>query len=173
MYEVDDKDQVVTLEGVPQSSIGAPLPMIIAKEGRVVLAYYMESTEPFDGKTVRILDHKGSNEPIAIVRLECIAHMSGPPNDEAFRGHPLASRGLQPYRSFRIESSSWIRKLERMNRVHEHHKPERFHMLQHLVLAFHDSTFECICKGFDVRTEHGSTLDVIPSMMALLLEERR
>jgi hypothetical protein len=172
MYEVDEKDRVVTLEGVPQSSVGAPLPLIIANEGRVVLAYYMESTEPWDGTTVRVVDQEGSEEPIALVRLECAAHMFGPPNDEAFSGHPLASRGLQPYRAFRIEGSSWIRKLERMNRVHEHHKPERFHALQHLVFAFHDSTFECICKQFDVRTEHGAILDVIPAMIALLLEKQ-
>jgi hypothetical protein len=118
------------------------------------------------------VDQEGSEEPIALVRLECAAHMFGPPNDEAFSGHPLASRGLQPYRAFRIEDSSWIRKLEGMNRVHEHHKLERFHALQHLVFAFHDSTFECICKQFDVRTEHGAILDVIPAMIALLLEKQ-
>lgn len=60
-----------------------------------------------------------------------------------------------------------------MNRVHEHHKLERFRDLQHLVFAFRDSTFECICKEFDVRTEHGSILDVTPAMIALLFEKQK
>lgn len=63
--------------------------MIIADERRVVLAYRVQSAEISDGKTVRIDDPEGK-EPIALVRLESHAHMFGPPNDEAFRGHPLA-----------------------------------------------------------------------------------
>jgi len=59
-----------------------------------------------------------------------------------------------------------------MNRVHKLHKPERFRALQHLVFAFHDSTFECVCKEFDVRTEHGAILDAVPGMAALLSERR-
>jgi hypothetical protein len=153
MYQVDEKDHVVTLEGIPQSSVGAPLPLILANEGRIVLAYYMESTDPsWDGTTVRVVDQERSSEPIALIRLETFAHMFGPPNDEAFGGHPLASRGLHPYGAFHVENSSWIRGLERMNRVHEHHRPERFARFRHLVFAFHDSTFECVCRGFDVRT---------------------
>lgn len=172
MYEVDEEDRVVALEGIPQSSIGAPMPLIIANEGRVVLTYYIATSDPsWDGESIRIVDQAQSNEPIAVVRLECIAHMFGPPNDEAFSGHPLASRGLRPYAAFRIENSSWIRKLERMNRVHVHHKPERFQALQHLVFAFHDSTFECICKRFDVRTEQGAALDVMPAMAGLLFDK--
>jgi hypothetical protein len=38
----------------------------------------------------------------------CYAHLFGPPNDEAFSGHPLASRGLQPYRITEVKHSSWI-----------------------------------------------------------------
>jgi len=173
MYEVDDKDRVVTLEGIPPSSVGAPLlPLIIANEHRVVLAYYIESTDPsWNGETVRIVDQELSNEPIALVRFQHIAQMFGPPNDEAFNGHPLASRGLHPYGAFRIEGSSWIRMLEKMNRVHQHHRPERFEEFQHLVFAFHDSTFECVCRDFDVRRKYGSLLDATPTMLALLFEK--
>lgn len=186
MYEVDEQDRVVTLEGIPQSSVGAPLPLMIANDSpawsrimspapcqRVVLAYYLDTADPsWDGQTVRVLDQEQSDEPIAIVRLDCIAHMFGPPNDEAFSGHPLASRGLHPYGAFRIEGSSWIRKLERMNRVHPYHRPEHFEQLHHFVFAFHDSTFECVCcEDFDVRIEHGSVLGATPAMLALLFEK--
>ena len=39
MYEVDENDRVVALEGIPPSSAGAPEPVIIADERRVILAY--------------------------------------------------------------------------------------------------------------------------------------
>ena len=76
------------------------------------------------------------------------AHMFGPPNDEAFSGHPLASRGVAPYRVFEVDNSSWLKSLERMNSVHPHHRSEQFAGYKHYIFAFHDSTFECIAKSF-------------------------
>jgi hypothetical protein len=173
MYEVDERDRVVELKDVPQSSIGAPIPRLVAHESRVVLAYYLEERdEGWDGSTVRIVSEDSEGEAIGIVRFNgCLVHMFGPPNDEAFRGHPLANRGLHPYAAFRIEDSSWIRRLERMNSVHSQHRPERFWKLQHIVFAFHDSTFECLCRGFDIRTTRGSIVGVMPEMIRLLRRE--
>lgn len=170
MYEVDEKDVVRELAGVPQSSVGAPIPFMIADEHRVVLAYYLEEMSPdWDGQSIRIVGPSGSAEPLAIIRFSiCYAHMFGPPNDEAFDGHPLASRGLEPYGAYEIEHSSWIRRLERMNSVHSRHRPEIFWKMRHLVLAFHDSTFECVCDGFDVRLSRGSIRSVVPEMVKLL-----
>ena len=85
------------------------------------------------------------------------AHMFGPPNDEAFEGHPLAARGLASYAVYEVRRSSWLRRLERMNAVHWNHRPERFlARLRHFVFAFHDATFECIAEGF---TFEGSCVD--------------
>jgi hypothetical protein len=170
MYKVDERDRVVALENVPQASVGAPIPLVLADERRVVLAYYMQDRPPeWDGKTVRVVGPTDNDEDVAIIRFNlCSVHLFGPPNDEAFAGHPLAARGLRPYRAFRIEESSWIRQLERMNSVHPHHRPERFWSRQHLVFAFHDSTFECVCNGFDVNTTRGSISEVIPEMVRVL-----
>lgn len=170
MYEVDGKDRVVELMNVPRSSVGAPIPWVLAKEGQVVIAYYVERRDPnWDGTTVRMVSETSDGEPIAIVRFNRVAaHMFGPPNDEAFQGHPLASHGLQPYRVFCIENSSWIRKLERMNSVHRQHRPERYVDLQHLIFAFHDSTFECVCKSFTVTQTSGSIVGNVPEMVRIL-----
>lgn len=170
MYEVDNRDEVQELAGVPQSSIGAPIPFLISDEHRVVLAYYVEERDPeWDGQTVRVIGPTSASEPLAIARFErCYAHMFGPPNDEAFSGHPLASRGLGPYGAYEVLRSSWIRRLERMNSVHERHRPEDFWKLRHLIFAFHDSTFECVCEAFDVRVSHGSVATTVPEMVKLL-----
>src|SRR5262245_11429626 len=104
MYEVDGRDRVTELAGVPQSSVGAPLPVVIGDEHRTVLAYLVQETESgWDGTTVRIVGPSDAGEPIAIVRFTpCYAHMFGPPNDEAFKGHPLAARGLHPNGAFEV-----------------------------------------------------------------------
>ncbi len=173
MYQVDSRDRVVPLEDVPQSSVGAPIPFVMADEHRVVLAYYVENRPPqWDGSEIRLVGPTSSDEPIAIIRFSgCRAHMSGPPNNEAFAGHPLASRGLHPYGTFLIQDSSWIRKLESMNSIHRSHRPDSFRSLRHLVFAFHDSTFECICNGFDSLIAQGSIPSVIPRMAELLWQD--
>jgi hypothetical protein len=87
--------------------------------------------------------------------------MFGPPNDEAFSGHPLAPKGLAPYRVFEIDDSSWLRTLERMNSVHPYHRSEHFAVYKHFVFAFHDSTFECIAKQFSHFERRGSIWSVL------------
>jgi hypothetical protein len=144
---------------------------VLADEHRVVLAYYLQETPAdWDGSTAREVSPVDSDEPIAIVRFDrCTAHLFGPPNDEAFDGHPLAARGLKPYSAFEVIDSSWIRTLERMNSVHPNHNAERFLSGQrHLIFAFHDSTFECICRDLRFEFARGALRSVIPRMVELL-----
>lgn len=109
------------------------------------------------------------DEPIAVVEFEGpAAHIFGPPNDEAFEGHPLAERGLEPYSACVVEGSSWISALERMNSVHPSHRPEPFWKLTHYVFAFHDSTFECVASGISVSLHRGSLRGVVAETAARL-----
>ncbi|MGH3023450.1 MAG: hypothetical protein ACRDNI_07325 [Gaiellaceae bacterium] len=163
------RDEVVQIEDVPQSSIGAPLPVLLSDEQRVVLAYLLEEPDPsWDGTEVRVVDQQ-SEGAIAIVTFDGYAsYRFGMPNDEAFHGHPLASRGLGPYRVFEVRRSSWVRELERMNSVHPQHRPEDFDALKHFVFAFHDSTFECAARAFEIEIVRGTLEGVLPRMQELL-----
>jgi hypothetical protein len=157
MYTIDARDQVKELADVPQSSVGAPLPLILAAEGKLVVAYLVEAREPgWDGSSVRVVTQADEDELAARVEfVRPYAHQFGPPNDEAFSGHPLASRGLHPYGAFEVLQSSWIRALERMNAIHPQHRPDHFSAYRHFILAFHDSTFECVAQGYTVETGYG------------------
>ena len=162
MYPVDEKDKVVKLTMVPKSSPGSPLPIVVSNEGKTVLSYLIHEEPNWDDP--RPEDFVWT-EQVAIVEFNrCHAHMFGAPNDEAFSGHPLAKKGLEPYGAYEIGSSSWIRQLERMNSVHPYHKPERFWERHHYIFAFHDSTFECVANEFFVTTTHGSMESILPMM---------
>jgi hypothetical protein len=151
MYTVDQRDRVVELRDVPQSDVGAPCPLVLANEGKVVVVYHRSNVPPgWDGTTVNVLGPNSAGEPAAIVRFDWVtASMFGPPNDEAFAGHPLASRGLRPYGAFEVLDSSWVRRLERMNSVHPQHRPEGYADRRHFVLTFHDSVFECVARSYE------------------------
>lgn len=148
MYVVDGDDRVHELRDLPQSSVGSPCPVVIATEHVVVVAYVIEEGAAIDASAVRALGPQEIAEVYAVVTFPAHAHMLGPPNDEAFRGHPLSERGLQPCGAFEVLNSSWVRALERMNRVHPRHQPERYSHRRHFVLSFHDSTFECVADRY-------------------------
>ena len=136
MYPVDERDQVVEIHGLPQSDVGAPDPIVVADERRLLLAYLLaEPGQPDFGRPERW----------AVVEVEgCRAHFFGPPNDEALHGHPLYDRGLTPYGVFEVRDSSWIRLMETRNRVHDRHDPSGYARLVHFIFTFHDSVFECV-----------------------------
>ena len=136
-----------------------------------VLAYYIEDVDPgWDGSSVRVVGPTEAGEPIALVRFEpCYAQMFGPPNDEAFSGHPLASRGLRPYGAYEVTQSSWIRRHEKIELrsppAPARHVPQAENLS---IFTFHDSTFECVCDRFDVTLARGSIESVVPEMVKRL-----
>jgi hypothetical protein len=157
MYTVSNLDSVRELNSIPQSSVGAPCPVVVANDHRLLLAYYLEYREK----------DRGELDGCGLVEFERpYASMFGPPNDEAFSGHPLASRGLRPYGVFEVDHSSWLTTLERMNAVHPYHDSKSFQQLKHYIFTFHDSTFECIAKGFGFSEHRGDPWDVLAKATA-------
>lgn len=173
MYIPDNKDTLEELKVLPKSSIGAPCPLVMTDEHKTFLAYILQDQSPnWDGTSVRVID---SDSVCSITIVECVrryAMMFGPPNDEAFDGHPLCSRGLRPYAAFEVRNSSWIRALEQMNRVHDCHDPKLFlSTKRHFILAFHDSTFECVARDIRVVEVFQGTMKMAASKLKELIEQ--
>jgi hypothetical protein len=85
-------------------------------------------------------------------------HLFGPPDDAAIAGHPLSSRGLACCHVYRVERSSLVRGLQKMNSTHPTEDDagqdgKSFENLNHSIFTFHDSTFECIAESFEAVTE--------------------
>ena len=156
MYVVDGDDRVIELSDVPQSSVGSPWPVVVATEHGVAIGYESEELTALELTAVRRLGPQDRAEVSAIISFPAYAHLFGPPNDEAFGGHPLFARGLRPYGAFEVLNSSWVRALERMNRVHPNHQRERHLRRRHFVLSFHDSTFECVADRYEPHLVSGT-----------------
>lgn len=137
MYAIDERDTVVPIAIAPPHETGAPTPIVFADDGSVLLAY--RTAQP--DEEWAIIEFPGAS-----------AHYFGSPNDETLNGHPLHERGLGFYGIFEVRDSSWIRTLERMNRVHPQHDPRRFAALRHFVFTFHDRCFECVAQGLKLVT---------------------
>ncbi len=170
MYSIDARDTVNPFPAAPQCSAGAPCPLVLADDDRVLVAYYSEPPATASPPTAPLeVAPTTSDLPVAIaVFASPLAHLLGPPNDEALSGHPLTSRGLHAYGSFEVLHSSWIRALERMNAVHPNHRPEAFSGYRHFVFTFHDSTFECIARDISFHAHPGPLHSALPRMLMLL-----
>ena len=170
MYAVDERDSVTEINDVPAPDIGAPIPVVVADEHSVLLAYIVSEPDPkWDGTFVSVVGKESAGMPIAIIEFDWpYAHFFGPPNDEAFEGHPLASRGLSPYAVFEIGQSSWIRRLVQMNSVHPHHRADAYADLRHFIFAFHDSTFECVARGFKYAVRKGTISTALTEMASMV-----
>jgi hypothetical protein len=169
MYTIDENDILEKIEDLPQSSIGAPIPMICCDEHTLYLAYYIQNTpDNWDGTIVKVVGPDTNDEMVSLVKFElCYSHMFGPPNDEAYTGHPLADRGLEPYSIFEVKNSSWIRQAAQRNSVHPYHKPDYFFKgKRHFLFFFHDTTFECIAKSMTYEIQQGSVKQVIANAIA-------
>ena len=169
MYQVRD-DVVLKVGTAPRPDHGAPLPAVVSDEWHLLLAYIVEVPDPrWDGTYVNVVSPDSPDRAIAIVGFQnAVCHLFGPPNDEAFAGHPLAARGLRPYTVSEVVKSSWIQDLERMNAVHPRHRPGYLNGCHHYIFAFHDSTFECVAEGFTVQMHRGSMRSAVSLMVARL-----
>jgi hypothetical protein len=145
MYTDDPNSRLEEITTVPQSNVGCPSPQILAHEGGLLLAYLIQSKPPFWGPGAQ-------PDTYALIRFVWPqAHLFGPPNDEAMNGHPLYVKGLHAYSCYQVFNSPWIRIMEQRNSVHPAHRPESFKDLVHYIFTFHDSTFECVAKSFEVK----------------------
>ena len=125
--------QLVEASDIPAPDIGAPIPVVVAREDAVIVAYASRA---------------GGYEGVHFRGLYALQF--GPPNDEAISGHPLASAGLNAYGRYVVQGSPWIHTLEQMNSVHPQHRPGFLSQHRHFIIAFHDTLFECVAQSFEV-----------------------
>lgn len=161
------EEYAVTIDFPVRWSAGAPLPHVLANDWCVFVIFYVAVTDPnWDGTYVKVVQPDDrTTETLAVVefqRPECIKF--GSPNDEVFHGHPLYGKGMEPYRAQIIENSKWISEIEAINKVHDNYDSEHWRKLKHYVLWFHDTTFECLARRYEVEVfqeSMGSLMDKV------------
>jgi len=131
---------------------GAPVPHLLTNGYRTFLLFYLPDDYSEDGRT----------ESVALVQFHrCMSSKLGDPNEEVFHGHPLNGKGLEPYTAQIVRNSRWIKELESINKVHSQYNQELWRSLNHYILWFHDDTFECIAKSYEVEVFQKSMDEVL------------
>jgi len=131
---------------------GAPMPHLLTNGNRTFLLFYLPDDYSEDGRT----------ESVALVQFHrCLSSKLGDPNEEVFHGHPLNGKGLEPYTVQIVRNSRWIKELESINKVHSQYNQELWRSLDHYILWFHDDTFECVPRSYEVEVFQKSMDEVL------------
>lgn len=147
-YPSDPKAKLFELEDFPQMEPGSPSPIVVRDE-------YVGTFVAYDIRS----DLAAEGGEVCLVLFEGVtATYWGAPNEEALHGHPLYKNGLKWYAGFEVSNSPWVASLEKMNRVHSHHRPSMYASCRHFVITFHDSTFECVADGYKIERRPGYAL---------------
>ena len=147
---IGDNEVAIWIEDVPECLRRAPCPMLIAREGRVNLAYFFQYEPPagWDGQRARVIREDTEDLDCCILSFIGVTeHVFYQGGGDA-RGHPLEDKGLEPYSLYRIENSRWG--WSRAGRTH-------------FIFMFHDSTFECVAESYVCKTARSSVSKLIRS----------
>jgi hypothetical protein len=123
MPDAADLERVVRI-AIPEPDTVNPLPIVLAKDGTVVLSYMAFLA--------------GRDAHILVTFHVAFAHRFGPPDRRSLASHPLASRGLKADGAFEVKDSSWAHALGGKGR--------------HYVFTFRDGVFECLAEGYGSET---------------------
>jgi hypothetical protein len=150
--------------------VGAPLPFLLCNDYRTFLTFYVSEPGPnWDGTYVNVV-HPASTEAVSLCLVtfkHCASAKLGHPNDEAQCGHPLAGRGLESYRAQIVKNSPWLKEVAKTNSAHPGDRPDMWTSLNHYVFWFHDSTFECLAKSYEVEVSS----ETMPNLLRRVQEK--
>ena len=153
--------------------VGAPLPFLLCNDYRAFLTFYVREPDPnWDGTYVKVVD-PASTEAVSLCLVtfkNCASAKLGHPNDEAQHGHPLAGRGLRGYTAQIVKNSPWLKEVAKTNSVHPGDRPEMWTSLNHYVFWFHDSTFECLAKSYEVEVSSETMPELLRRVQDKILE---
>lgn len=124
MYDIDSRDRVVPLDLAPSPDQGDPLPVVLAKDGSVILSYVA-------GRELTVI----ATFPFLS------AVLFGEPRAKWLKKHPLAERGLEAHGAFEVKDSSWARAIEARDGTGRK---------KHFIFTFRDSAFECVAADIGV-----------------------
>jgi hypothetical protein len=119
---------------------GAPLPMLIADERHGVLVF-------------RAVSDASNDDRSCVFEFVADIVKFGYPSDESLSSHRLYEKGLKFYSAGEVHDSTWIEELYSQEDQHNT-------QLRHVIVSFHDSTFECIARKVRFTVVAGDTASV-------------
>lgn len=150
MLYTPNKDDTVHLEkGIPPPDGGAPLPFVVSTEDRLLLAYYRGFEFNNEDNVPVIVDQSTEGSIVVVDFQRPMSYFSVPLSDETLVAHPLAYHGLIGYGVYRVDNSSWIRRLVSAQYVHPRPRPQAYDDSKHYIFVFHDSVLECVADGLE------------------------
>ena len=152
------QDFAVELEIGCVPELAVPAPLLFQNDNRLIFTFCATRIRP-----------DGSREDAgrAIVKVgSCLATKFGYPNDEAYHGHPLYTRGFSGTAVYEVHNSQWIGEIAEQNRVRFPDSDAKAWGYRHFIFPFHDSSLEILGKNLEVSVTQDSFAVTLKRMTA-------
>ncbi len=156
---------LIEFRGLFEMDTGAASPTVLSNENELFVIFYGDSRRqsdfPQEWNTVY-------DTGVFVLKFtNCLKHTFGMPGDETFRGYRYYAVGMRPYSFYELNVPDWIEELQAIDRAHPRFNPDKWPQYKHYIITFHDSMFECVAQGFEIREENAS----LYSQVGVLLNE--
>ena len=129
---------------------GAPLATIISNEYKLFL-FYLYDLNFVDSPSNDPNEILGKDKGVANLSFKnYLVYKFGNPNAEAIGSHPYYHLGLDYYKIYQLHNSDWLVDIESRNKIHPFHDSNLYKKINHYIIAFEDSTFECLAEAADL-----------------------
>lgn len=161
MYVANGNEELVEPSGIPHPIGGAPNPLIVSDEHKMILGYYTADEnavvreEDFEKPVMVGMDSE--LQPCCLLRASYWKYVFGPPGMDKQDLHPLHTLGLEYCRVQEVRRSQWIKDEGPPSGYSKHARKAQTWI--HLVITFHDSTFEGLLSDIEVEIVERSVLD--------------
>ncbi len=148
-YVANGRERLIRRADLPQPLPGAPSPLFVGDEHRVLLAYFAKDDDDVcDSEGVvepQLIEPNAVDQLVAVCAMDYYAVQSEPFHWESLERHPLRDKGLRLCSVFELKASSWNAELAPPDKGLLN--PRKFERWKHMMFVFHDSIFEVVCRN--------------------------
>lgn len=131
---------------------GAPTPTLFANDNELFLIFYGDAPGQSDFPQERNTVY--DTGVFVLKFINCMKHSFGMPGDETLHGHRYSVLGMRPYSFYELRGSDLVQELQAVDSAHPRYNPDKWIQYKHYIITFHDSMFECVSQGFEIRRKN-------------------
>ncbi len=142
---------LIEFRGLFEMDTGAASPTVLSNDNELFVIFYGDAPRQSDFPQERNTVY--DTGVFVLKFINCLKQTFGMPGDETLRGYRYYALGMRPYSFYELNGSDWIEELRSIDRAHPRFNPDKWTHYKHYIITFHDSMFECVAQGFEIREE--------------------
>lgn len=166
LAEAEGRSFVRPLEHIPAPHTSVPSPFLCGRSRAFLLYRLKKSWRGEDQKKLEEINIGNSSDSFLAVMFANSIHIRlGFPGRDCIEESEFWDAGLKGLEFVEVLNSPLMARLIEMEKRAEEYNPHTWKEVKHILLYFHDESFECLCRDWSLLLIHGSRKEAIRFMM--------